>query len=85
MLYEEAEKFLSKQSEEWSTLIQEIGPCRLKISNELLPHQSIIQCALYGEFPYLAACFLKQIIKYEVNLSSSNSNFQSRATTILRR
>jgi 3-methyladenine DNA glycosylase/8-oxoguanine DNA glycosylase len=60
MLYEEAEKFLSKQSEEWSMLIQEIGPCRLKISNELLPHQSIIKSIFFQQLHPKAASTIYQ-------------------------
>ena len=50
MLYAEAEKFLSKQSKKWSTLIQQIGPCRLKASHDLLPHQSIIKSIFFNSF-----------------------------------
>jgi len=60
MLYEEAEKFLSKQSEEWSTLIQEIGPCRLKVSDELLPHQSIIKSIFFQQLHPKAASTIYQ-------------------------
>ena len=60
MLYEEAEKFLSKQSEEWSTLIKQIGPCRLKISNELLPHQSIIKSIFFQQLHPKAASTIYQ-------------------------
>ena len=60
MLYEEAEKFLSKQSEEWSMLIQEIGPCRLKVSDELLPHQSIIKSIFYQQLHPKAASTIYQ-------------------------
>lgn len=60
MLYEEAEKFLSKQSKEWSTLIQEIGPCRLKVSYELLPHQSIIKSIFFQQLHPKAASTIYQ-------------------------
>ena len=60
MLYEEAEKFLSKQSEEWSTLIQEIGPCRLKVSDEILPHQSIIKSIFFQQLHPKAASTIYQ-------------------------
>jgi DNA-3-methyladenine glycosylase II len=60
MLFEEAEKFLSKQSKEWSTLIQEIGPCRLKVSDELLPHQSIIKSIFFQQLHPKAASTIYQ-------------------------
>jgi len=60
MPFEEAEKFLSKQSKEWSTLIQEIGPCRLKVSDELLPHQSIIKSIFYQQLHPKAASTIYQ-------------------------
>ena len=60
MPFEEAEKFLSKQSKEWSTLIQEIGPCRLKISDELLPHQSIIKSIFFQQLHPKAASTIYQ-------------------------
>ena len=60
MLFEEAEKFLSKQSEEWSTLIQEIGPCCLKVSDELLPHQSIIKSIFFQQLHPKAASTIYQ-------------------------
>ena len=60
MLYEEAEKFLSKQSKEWSTLIQEIGHCRLKVSDELLPHQSIIKSIFFQQLHPKAASTIYQ-------------------------
>ena len=49
MLYAEAEKFLGKQSKQWSTLIQQIGPCCLKTSHDLLPHQSIIKSIFFQQ------------------------------------
>ena len=60
MLYEEAEKFLSKQGEDWSTLIQEIGPCRLKVSDELLAHQSIIKSIFFQQLHPKAASTIYQ-------------------------
>ena len=60
MPFEEAEKFLSKQSKEWSTLIQEIGPCRLKVSDELLPHQSIIKSIFFQQLHPKAASTIYQ-------------------------
>ena len=60
MLYGEAEKFLSKQSKEWSRLIQEIGPCCLKVSDELLPHQSIIKSIFYQQLHPKAASTIYQ-------------------------
>jgi DNA-3-methyladenine glycosylase II len=60
MPFEEAEKFLSKQSKEWSTLIQEIGPCRLKVSDELLPHQSIIKSIFFQQLHPKAAATIYQ-------------------------
>ena len=60
MTFEEAEKFLSKQSKEWSTLIQEIGPCRLKVSDELLPHQSIIKSIFFQQLHPKAAATIYQ-------------------------
>ena len=60
MLYEEAEIFLSKQSKEWSTLIQEIGPCLLKVSDELLPHQSIIKSIFFQQLHPKAASTIYQ-------------------------
>ena len=60
MSFEEAEKFLSKQSKEWSTLIQEIGPCRLKVSDELLPHQSIIKSIFFQQLHPKAASTIYQ-------------------------
>ena len=60
MLFEEAEIFLSKQSKEWSTLIQEIGPCRLKVSAELLPHQSIIKSIFFQQLHPKAASTIYQ-------------------------
>jgi len=60
MPFEEAEKFLSKQSKEWSTLIQEIGPCRLKVSDDLLPHQSIIKSIFYQQLHPKAASTIYQ-------------------------
>ena len=59
-LYEEAEKFLSKQSEQWSILIQRIGPCYLKVSNELLPHQSIIKSIFFQQLHPTAAAAIYQ-------------------------
>jgi DNA-3-methyladenine glycosylase II len=58
--FEEAEKFLSKQSKEWSTLIQGIGPCRLKVSHELLPHQSIIKSIFFQQLHPKAASTIYQ-------------------------
>ena len=46
MLYAEAEKFLGKQSKQWSTLIQQIGPCCLKTSHDLKNH-GIATCTLH--------------------------------------
>jgi DNA-3-methyladenine glycosylase II len=60
MLYEEAEKFLSKQNEEWATLIQEIGACCLKVSDELLPHQSIIKSIFFQQLHQKAASTIFQ-------------------------
>ena len=60
MPFEEAEKFLSKQSEEWSALIQRIGPCCLKVSAELLPHQSIIKSIFYQQLHPKAASTIYQ-------------------------
>lgn len=60
MPFEEAEKFLSKQSKEWSTLIQGIGPCRLKVSHELLPHQSIIKSIFFQQLHPKAASTIYQ-------------------------
>ena len=60
MLYEEAEKFLGKQSEQWSILIQRIGPCYLKVSNELLPHQSIIKSIFFQQLHPKAASTIYQ-------------------------
>ena len=60
MLYEEAEKFLSKQGEDWSTLIQQIGPCCLKVSDELLPHQSIIKSIFFQQLHPKAASTIYQ-------------------------
>jgi DNA-3-methyladenine glycosylase II len=60
MTFEEAEKFLSKQSKEWSTLIQGIGPCRLKVSDELLPHQSIIKSIFFQQLHPKAASTIYQ-------------------------
>lgn len=60
MPFEEAEKFLSKQSEEWATLIQEIGHCRLKVSDELLPHQSIIKSIFFQQLHPKAASTIYQ-------------------------
>ena len=60
MLYEEAEKFLSIQGEDWSTLIQEIGPCRLKVCDELLPHQSIIKSIFFQQLHPKAASTIYQ-------------------------
>ena len=60
MLYEEAEKFLSKQGEDWSTLIQQIGPCFLKVSDELLPHQSIIKSIFFQQLHPKAASTIYQ-------------------------
>ena len=60
MPFEEAEKFLSKQSKEWSTLIQEIGPCRLKVNDELLPHQSIIKSIFFQQLHPKAASTIYQ-------------------------
>ena len=60
MPFEEAEKFLSKQSKEWSTLIQEIGPCHLKVSDELLPHQSIIKSIFFQQLHPKAASTIYQ-------------------------
>ena len=60
MPFEEAEKFLSKQSKEWSTLIQQIGPCCLKISHDLLPHQSIIKSIFYQQLHPKAASTIYQ-------------------------
>ena len=59
-LYEEAEKFLGKQSEQWSILIQRIGPCCLKLSNELLPHQSIIKSVFFQQLHPTAAAAIYQ-------------------------
>ena len=59
-LYEEAEKFLGKQSEQWSILIQRIGPCYLKVSNELLPHQSIIKSVFFQQLHPTAAATIYQ-------------------------
>jgi len=59
-LYEEAEKFLGKQSEQWSILIQRIGPCCLKVSNELLPHQSIIKSVFFQQLHPTAAAAIYQ-------------------------
>ncbi len=59
-LYEEAEKFLGKQSEQWSILIQQIGPCCLKVSNELLPHQSIIKSIFFQQLHPTAASAIYQ-------------------------
>ena len=59
-LYEEAEKFLGKQSEQWSILIQRIGPCYLKVSNELLPHQSIIKSIFFQQLHPKAASTIYQ-------------------------
>ena len=59
-LYEEAEKFLGKQSEQWSILIQRIGPCYLKVSNELLPHQSIIKSVFFQQLQPTAATAIYQ-------------------------
>lgn len=60
MPFEEAEKFLSKQSKEWSKLIQGIGPCRLKVSDELLPHQSIIKSIFFQQLHPKAASTIYQ-------------------------
>ena len=60
MPFEEAEKFLSNQSKEWSTFIQEIGPCRLKVSDELLPHQSIIKSIFFQQLHPKAASTIYQ-------------------------
>lgn len=60
MLYEEAEKFLCKQGEDWSTLIQEIGPCRLKVGDELLAHQSIIKSVFFQQLHPKAASTIYQ-------------------------
>ena len=60
MLYKEAEKFLSKQSEQWSTLIQEIGSCHLKVNDELLPHQSIIKSIFFQQLHAKAASTIYQ-------------------------
>jgi DNA-3-methyladenine glycosylase II len=60
MPFEEAEKFLSKQSKEWSTLIQEIGPCCLKVSDDLLPHQSIIKSIFFQQLHPKAASTIYQ-------------------------
>ena len=59
-LYEEAEKFLGKQSEQWSILIQQIGPCCLKVSNELLPHQIIIKSIFFQQLHPTAASAIYQ-------------------------
>ena len=59
-LYEEAENFLGKQSEQWSILIQRIGPCYLKVSNELLPHQSIIKSVFFQQLHATAAAAIYQ-------------------------
>jgi len=59
-LYEEAEKFLGKQNEQWSILIQRIGPCYLKVSNELLPHQSIIKSIFFQQLHPTAAAAIYQ-------------------------
>ena len=97
MLYEEAEKFLSKQNEEWTTLIQEIGPCCLKVSDELLPHQSIIKSIFFQQLHPKAASTIYQrfldlfndvfptdqdIIKNR-NLLSSTGLSNQKAQTIL--
>ena len=60
MPFEEAEKFLSEQCKEWSTLIQEIGPCRLKVNDELLPHQSIIKSIFFQQLHAKAASTIYQ-------------------------
>ncbi len=60
MLYAEAEKFLSKQSKQWSTLIQQIGPCCLKTSHDLLPHQSIIKSIFFQQLHPKAASTIYQ-------------------------
>ena len=60
MPFEEAKKCLSKQSEEWSKLIQGIGPCRLKVSDELLPHQSIIKSVFFQKLHPKAASTIYQ-------------------------
>jgi DNA-3-methyladenine glycosylase II len=60
MPFEEAEKFLSEQSKEWLTLIQKIGPCRLKVSDELLPHQSIIKSIFFQQLHPKAASTIYQ-------------------------
>ena len=45
----EAENFLIKQGHPWEQLIQEIGPCRLKINDDLLPYQSVIKSIFYQQ------------------------------------
>ena len=60
MLYAEAEKFLGKQSKRWSTLIQQIGPCCLKTSHDLLPHQSIIKSIFFQQLHPKAASTIYQ-------------------------
>ena len=60
ILYEEAEKFLIQQSEQWKRLIQEIGPCHLKISRELQPHQSIIKSIFFQQLHPKAASTIYQ-------------------------
>ena len=97
MLYGEAEKFLIKQSKEWSRLVQEIGPCCLKVSDELLPHQSIIKSIFFQQLHPKAASTIYQrfldlfndvfpteqdIIKNK-NLLSSTGLSNQKAQTIL--
>ena len=97
MLYAEAEKFLGKQSKQWSTLIQQIGPCCLKTSHDLLPHQSIIKSIFFQQLHPKAASTIYQrfldlfndvfpteqdIIKNKYLLSSTGLSNQ-KAQTIL--
>jgi DNA-3-methyladenine glycosylase II len=47
--FTDAENFLIKKGYPWEPLIKKIGPCRLKISDDLLPYQSIIKSIFYQQ------------------------------------